>query len=354
MKKLIPLLLTAVMAVQLTLPAFAASPVIADTNTTVSRSITQDGYVFDITERVDENYQIIRTYQRPEPASHQTASLSDELDEIRAMLVALGLDEDDVSMLPDSALQEYVGYSEVTMTTQYLKVAENGVTTPVPEAVALSESARISANRAGRAPSDIVPYSDQDYYDEDGYLRLTHGATRVSEGNDYYVFTTDALWLTMPFWRGTDTIGSCANYFAVIENTAYGMYNYEVYNVNTGAAGGTYIRNEVGDLININDDLVITGWAGAGASFILPADLHLANQARNYHVYFHFRAAISETEQEIWTNSLGSYSHMYDELQIEFPDLSIDITGDISLGGSISVSTEIDTVNTMISVNYIP
>ena len=224
-KKLVSVALSAVMVMGMSVTAFAAEPQTSE----IEKTISANGYDFTVTEHTAPDYSVSRTYTK----SMMTRSATTE-DETRAMLLALGMNEDEINAIPADTLQDFANGKEVTVVTSYTKRNETANTTVgLPEETALTSAAALSEeqenyileNQQGIATCGEKPNNSTTAgVFEDSYMKITHSA--INQGNGSYKFTVNATWLTMPFFRGYDSIGSCAMNGTVTPNTSSGKYWY--------------------------------------------------------------------------------------------------------------------------------
>ena len=112
MKRGITIILTLAMLFSLSSVAFAAEPM----TETREIMVSQNGYSFNILEEMNENFQTTRTYVRPDVQAYTS---SDSIVETKALLVALGMNEDAVGNLSASGLQNFANGSTISVTTSY-------------------------------------------------------------------------------------------------------------------------------------------------------------------------------------------------------------------------------------------
>ena len=153
------------------------------------------------------------------------------VEETKALLAALGMDEENVDKLSSNSLQNFASGTSISISTSFSKYDKDGNAVYVTEEEARSESDRIQEQRlenfitaaTGASLMSIPDYED-DY--SDSYMKLTYAVTNLSTTVDpgCYYFVTDAEWLTMPSWRGTDSIGACSMNCTVSNSTRSGSY----------------------------------------------------------------------------------------------------------------------------------
>ena len=245
-KKLVSVALSAVMVMGMSVTAFAAEPQTSE----IEKTISANGYDFTVTEHTAPDYSVSRTYTK----SMMTRSATTE-DETRAMLLALGMNEDEINAIPADTLQDFANGKEVTVVTSYTKRNETANTTVgLPEETALTSAAALSEeqenyileNQQGIATCGEKPNNSTTAgVFEDSYMKITHSA--INQGNGSYKFTVNATWLTMPFFRGYDSIGSCAMNGTVTPNTSSGKYWYTTKTYYLGKVTSTPSGNPLED-----------------------------------------------------------------------------------------------------------
>ena len=350
MKRGITIILTLAMLFSLSSVAFAAEPMTETREIIVS----QNEYSFNILEKIDENFQTTRTYIRPDVQAYAS---SDSIVETRALLVALGMDEDAVDNLSASGLQNFANGSTISVTTSYAKYDKDGNATPLPENVAIMEATQLQNQRRQNFISGISPYANPDYEEstQDGYLLVTHAVTDISTSSDpgCFFFSTDAEWLAMPAFRSKDSLGSCSMDCTVTNNTRYGNYSYDI------------ITNNGIDIIYDNVDEDITdiknapngNWYGSAGIFNLPNDAFgegVSVMNENFAAHYEYEGYVTSPDERRNFNTIGSYAHSYIRLSLS-PSLSIDLgSGGVSANIGISAVDGDDRVSVEYSVHYVP
>lgn len=350
MKRVFTIILTLTMLFSLSSVAFAAEPMTA----TREIIVYENGYNFNIFEETDENLQTTRTYVRPDV---QTCDVSDKIDETKALLVALGMNEDAIDNLSASGLQNFANGSTISVTTSYIKYDKEGNATYLPENVAVMEATQLQNQRRQSFISGISPYSTPDYEGstEDGYLLVTYAVTDTSNSSHpgRFFFSTDAEWLAMPVFRGKDSLGSCAMDCTVSNETRYGNYSYDVL-TNNGV--DTIYDEDGGDITNIQNKPE-GNWYGSAGIFNLPNDvqgLGISIMYENFAAHFEYEGYVTSPSESRNFNTVGSYSHSTMSLSIN-PSLSIDLgSGDVSASIGLSVVDGEDRASVEFTVHYIP
>ena len=231
MKKFISLILSLLMLFAMSVTAFAV-----ESETVGSTKIVEsNGYTFTINERIDEKHQKIRTYSNNHTKSRSAKSVA----ETKALLIALGMDEDNVNNLSSETLQEFANGTQITVSTSYSKTDKNNNVTYLNENTALQEASQLKEQqdeiKLNRALGISLATDDEpDYEDEfaDSYMKVTYAVTYNGAGS--FLYSVDREWLTMPFFRGFDSLGSCAMNGTVTNSTRSGNYSYDITYINLG------------------------------------------------------------------------------------------------------------------------
>lgn len=343
----------------LSLCVVSASAVDNDINGT-EKVVTVEGYAFVITEQEDENHIISRTYVKSESKARSIVSPN----ETKALLKALGMREERIEKLSTATIQDFSDSNQIVITSSYTKYNEvSKELTYLTEQTAIEEATAVKeeqetyhlrmANGGGPETRDYKPNeSDIPGEFEDTYMYMTHAA--AYKGNGSYLFTTDAQWLTMPYFRGDDSIGSCAMDCTVTPNTASGAYSYGVrYLEHTGE---TYYDTSEGAITDIRTKSV-NGWHGVAGIFDMPNNVYdehgTSRHYENFDAYLEYRGHITSPDETRWFNSVGTYDHSVLTLDVS-PSINIDFNGDVSASIGLSVDRETDTRCAEIEVQYIP
>lgn len=294
-----------------------------------------------ITEKVDGYGRIIRTYENKSNVS------SYNLVDTKELLVTLGMDEDAVNNLSPDVLNEFANSPYVTVSTAYTRTNSNNQTVYVDEATALAESKRIETQRMNNFRQGVVPLVTDQF--EDTYMKIVHTATPIGGGS--YRFITDATWLTMPVFRGKDSVGSCAMNVTVTNATRSGNYSYDMTTISLGQTSTTNKKGTISDFKNA----VNGNWYGSGGVVDLPLDVYGDTSSimyTNYKSHYEYAGKVNYPELESNFNSVGSYDHATFAIDVS-PSLSIDTSGpSASIGlGVIGVT---DTRSAEVSVHYVP
>lgn len=358
MKKCICLLLTLVLLISNFASVYATdySP-----NDNVA-TLTDSRYGFAYTEYVDENNQTIRTYKKQQSVTRSSAvsadmSKSEELshETTKALLASLGMEAGFIDKLSDQSLREYANSEEICVVSSYSKSdAEGNVTSVTKE-----EAEKAAELRA------VVPTPDPGGYINtyetsftDSYMYITYTVAYVGDGE--YKFSVDAEWLTMPWFRGTDSLGACAQNMTVENNTREGWCSYLMTTCDYGTQREYSIHEELIDGRNdVSFKNAVNGnWYGSAVVFSLESDVNTdpANYVRftDYRVHYEYYGRVTYPEQQTNFNTTASYCHTTVGIVIS-PGISISTSG-ASAAIAISATTfqDVRTAEFGTSIMYVP
>lgn len=312
-----------------------------------SMDVTQNGYTFTITEMEDENHQIIRNYKNERSMSRSGA----DLDEIRALLIAMGVEESTAYDLPEDKLQ-YIATSEsIQATTSYVRIDKENNSVYADEETALREAAAINAKEDARIANltqGIMPM--EEWEAENQWIRLHYVVIRNWGYN--YAFMIGSKWLTMPITRSWDTLGACASHVTALAGSGWGEWFCDVSILQNGQTVST--KREKEEITDIG--FASTGqWGGMGITFWLPFDIYEQYSAmlfRNFNATLWFQGNISQYEQATFFNTRGSYEHSRLAIPIK-PNVSLSLEGG---KGSIGLSPTIEKDSWFIdfTIHYVP
>lgn len=349
MKKFLSIVLSILMVASLSFSAFAASSE-AVVKTTSGK--------FGITEMIDKNHRVIRTFKRDEVNNNIQARLGKiDYSETKAMLLELGMEQDFIDKLSLDALETYRSSKQLIGITSYTKSDADHNVEYVEEDVALAASAIINEAQQERikllANGDkVVQTRAQDTY-EDSYMRVFYLVTHLGDGE--YKYSTDARWLTMPMFRGKDSIGSCAQNGTVTPGTQYGWYEYDVTHTNFGRITYSYYN---ADISSSNYKNAVNGnWYGSAAIIDLPNDIfadYTNTVYTNYKVHFEYTGYVNYPELVSHFNTSGTYLHSTLHIELTAPSVSLNIfgNGSASIGIRVTGFKEIRSVE--LAITYRP
>lgn len=277
------------------------------------KTVEEAGYSFRISERIDEYGRITRSIKSEDYESRQTHSeFTENMEKTKAMLAAVGMQKENIDRLDDETLQSFAVSREITVMTSYSKVDSSGNVTYLPEEQAVAESAELNSAQ------DAIKYkyavegaatlsTTEKKYFQDSYMRVD--LTVSYQGNAQYLYAVDSEWLTMPTFRGTDSLGACAMNNTVSPDTQYGYYIYDITYINAGVKKydekAVYINSNYGNAVNGN-------WYGSACYFNLPNDtfgLSSSTLYSNFRVHFQYRSHYTSPNTGGWFNAVGNYTH---------------------------------------------
>lgn len=348
MKKFLSIILSLAMIFSISASAFAA-----ESGNITKKTVSQDGYTFEISEQVDSNFKVVRSYEKPQNSVESREALSEEsnLDETKALLVALGMQERSVEKLSYDTLQEFSDGETIYVSTAYTKVNETGVVSPLSASTAIEEANTLKAQQnaiymdMAQGVALAADYSD---YFEDSYMRVDFAASY--QGDGAYLYSVDGEWLTMPFFRGFDSIGSCAMNGTVTNSTRDGYYSYDITYVNL--TGNTYDTYE-DDITSVKN--AITGnWYGSAGVFNLPNNVYGEYSSilyDNFFAHYEYQGHVTSPSEPRWFNTVASYDHA--TISIAFsPSVSIDLGGDVSASIGLAIVGTTDTRSVEFEIYY--
>lgn len=330
----------------------------ADKNACINhKTIKTNGYSFDITEK-NNNYVITRTYTKDSTSNPSTT----DLNETKALLVSLGMNNETVDELSVDTLQTFSESLNIVVTTSYTKYdEENNVATEVPETVAIAEANKIqletqavllqkskgdltlSANATGTNASDKY---------QDSYMKVIH--TAAYKGSGSYLFSVDAEWLSMPVFRGYDSIGSCAMNCTVTSNTEKGYYSYTRTIIDN--LGNITTKKSDNITITKKQNAVKGNWYGSAGIFNLPNDYSDSYSNVTYtglKAHYEYKGHVSQPNQENWFNTVGTYDHATVGFNVT-PAIEIDFKGNTSASIGLDSFAVIKSRSVELEIHYVP
>lgn len=358
-KKLLSIALSCIMISALSTTAFAADIQSLGTEKTLSAK----GYSFTITEKVNPNYSVTRTYTRDTAMTRSTP----DLNETKALLQVLGMDTSEITAIPSETMQDFATGEEITVVTSYSKHSESSnQTTYLPKETALAEAAALKPQQeayflehpeSGISPMGEIPNeSSTPGIFKDDYMKMTHAAVRLRNGKGLYKFTTSATWLTTPLFRGFDSIGSCAMDATVNRSTISGSYYYTTKTYNAGQLTNT--TNSGKKPFTRTESVDKNDWYGCAGIFTLPSNTQISGGVSilqsDIGAYFEYQGHVRYPEQSSYFNTVGSYSHAV--VSVSFtPSVTISTTLPfVSAGIALDIFPDVDIRNAEDEIHYIP
>ena len=293
----------------------------------------------EITTSVGAEKQIIRVFERNIDNALTTQSLvvsekENDYSEIKSILLELGMEQYAIDNLTVTDLERLSISPKIVTSVSYSKVDSKNNLTYLNESVAVKEADAINKRQESYKNNIINGVQPlQQGTTEDSYMRVFYMVTY--HWNESYTFSTDARWLTMPFFRGKDVIGSVAQNCTVTPNTGSG---YVEYDWSLATLAGV---DEYSEKINMKSsqfqNTVNGSFYGSGAVIDLPNDAHsdkMSTTFRNYKAHYQYDGHINNPSSPQWFNTTGSYCHSTMKLSVN-PSITISLTG---VSGSLGLS----------------
>lgn len=353
MKKTLSIIFSLAMILSLIPTSLAADLTGNDTVKTVEEA----GYSFRISEKTDEYGRITRYIKSEDYESRQTyPEFTEKMEKTKAMLAAVGMQKENIDRLDDETLQSFAASREITVVTSYSKVDSSGNVTYLSEKQAMAESAELNsvqdAIRYKYAVEGAATYSTiEKKYFQDSYMRVD--LTVSYQGNGQYLYAVDSKWLTMPTFRGIDSLGVCGQQNSIDTGTQYGYCIYDITYINAGIKKYdekvTYINNDYANAIKGD-------WYGSACYFNLPNNtygLSASTLYSNHRVHFQYRAYRLYPESRSNFNVVGDYAHTKISASLS-PSIGIDSSGVFSVAIGITPIKDRDIRGAEVIIHYTP
>jgi hypothetical protein len=332
-KKMLSLLIVAIMLVTLVIPIQARS--VYEDFVGVTSLVQVDGYVFEITEHMDEYYRAFRVFER-----HFVPFGEPSISEAKALLAALGMNEHMIALISDEDLTDIAHSPRIYSSVAFMQEDALGNVRYVCGIYAIERSSQINAIMLEQAEMSanygIMPLNTAHH----GHIQVTHIVSLPATvwGQETLLFTTGATWLSMPFFRNYGSIGSVAQNVAL---TSFNNASFS-YSQNTITGGTIHTQHRTGTATSHPQGNGALD--GAAARFRLPQDSHM-NQSgvhisitnRDFSVAISHRAHSRNPDRTIGFNSRGSYTHR---------------TVGVTSSPSISISTSGFSIGIGFGMNY--
>lgn len=354
MKRILSALLCLSMICSLPATAFAVESLEA------TKEVTINGYTFEITENTNDDYSVTRTYSRPAAATRSIPSKEETV----ALLLSLGYSEDEINAMSEKTIAAFATARNIYTTTSYIKHnEETNITVGLPKEDAIQEAQILSEQQMEyymnmeNTPTPLGIIDNESTTPGkflDTYMEMTHSA--VDEGGGDYTYVTDATWLTMPFWRGYDSVGSCAKGGSADPYSGDGYFYYYTTTINGGSIGRPVYSGRQ-DMVK-SEDSINGDWYGYAGVFTLPKNIYNTQMGisivhEDLHAHFTYTGSVTNPELITNFNTNGSYSHSTIALQFE-PSISIDAKGEASASIGISIAGDKDVRIAPLKVTYRP
>lgn len=343
---------------------WCCSPVVnaIESSEDISQTMNNVEYGFSYTEQVKDDYSIVRVYEKSQQSKLDGRSQSsiDQTEYVKqhtkAVLCSLGMGEEFIEQLSDEDITEYGASERITSIKAYLKTDAEG------NVISIDEEEAMTVKAAPGVEEDIFdgdggfPFWYEIDRDEDGYMEITYIVSY--RGNGRYKFSIDAVWLMEPLWRLNDSLGACAQNFAIENNTRSGWYMYD----QTTSMGGS--KNEFLDqkviLSNFQNAEGPGNWDGSAVVFDLMDDFHVIGSAndytiyRNHRIHYEFEATIHQWQVTTNFNATATYTHTQIAIQ-GTPTVSIGTSGvDVSIGITPVGASKKYSVDLPSSISHVP
>lgn len=315
--------------------------------------ITCCGYDFAITERTNDKQQIIRIYEK----QPEESILLKDLHTAKELLVALGMDIESVDDMPTSTIRTIANSSRIIVTSGYSRADEERNVYYISKETALKEVSQKSAKQSDKKTKPKGPFQDGSSIGGDGpgtyqdeYMHMTYVVAQKKNGE--CLFVVNANWLTMPFFRGNDSIGACTMNSTVRRRSCSGFYKYSV---TTSANGKISHYNKRQDINSIKTDMKNGNWHGSAGIIKLPGDVCgelITSVVDNLRVHYEYSGHVNYPGVESWHNSVATYDHSTIAISFD-PSVSIDLNGaSASIGLKLTGKTE--KRNVEMEIHYLP
>lgn len=165
---------------------------------------------YSITSYIGEYNQEVRCYQKPEYDLHNDAMSTDDM---RELLIALGMDKDVVYSYSEEKLEEFREAKTITVESAYIKTSQDGT-------VSYHQKDEVLAELATRRGTESDEYRDS-------LMNLRVAWTGGGGNPDGDLFTVTASWLTQPGEGWEDIIGVSIKGYTTNAPTMNGWYRYQ-------------------------------------------------------------------------------------------------------------------------------
>lgn len=352
-KSITALLFVVILSINVNITAYAVN----DKDLITHKTIETNGYVFDIAEKTDKNFNITRAYTKDITNNNLTRNLN----ETKALVMSLGMSKDSVNELYTDTLYTFADSLNIWVTTTYTKYnEENNTSTQVSEAVAKAEANKfqteyelglIEMGKNTSAFSTNVKNAAKSALYKDSYMKVTH--TVAYKGSGSYLFSVDAEWLTMPIFRGNDSIGACAMNCTVTPNTSKGYFSYKTTVVDKY---GHVLTNSYKSNITNKQNAINGNWYGSAGIFNLPnngSNSQTSVSHSELKAHYEYKGHISHPKQASWFNTVGTYKHSTITLSFS-PSIGIDLDGKVSASIGLDMTTGVKSRSAELEIYYKP
>ncbi len=276
-----------------------------------------------------ENYQTI-TYKNIEDFVTKTKELIPDTNDLELAKFILEYTNQDYSNLPDEIILETIGFNEISIVDQYIKVSEDGQTEYISKNEA--ESA-VAVEKIRENMASITPLNE--WTSPNGYMKIRTSYLLASESSNYkyYIISAEATWLKIPscFFEDVLTIGHTGKY----DNTYNNKYGYLSETINCCGTKKTYKWETTNNNSGVNFEYSATTFAAIRFKLInASASGHVCNRITNNHSKSVSSISSFIRYRVIFTkNSANNIQSAYCHKQIALGSISISASN-----GSVSFS----------------
>jgi len=313
------------------IPAVAVEPEYVEINHDYGFKIQKMSDSSEVAKRVycsKNNFKTIK--ERIQLKTADNISNDSSHAETKAILSALGVDEELILNLDVNALERYSKAEEIIADVAYFKSNKDDGLTVVSEEEALLDVKKANETRAVVLPPliDGNPIYEENF--ENSYMRITLITSRT--GSESYHFSADAEWLIMPNYSSTDSFGICVNGHTIVRNSCYGEITYDKDPL-IGTTSQLTVEYESSDFaVPINGS-----YTGAAIAFDVAYTNNVFFDYINYKVHIEFDTLVTYPNQNLNFNVIATYRHLQEAEVISSPTFSIDSSG--NAGYSIGIET---------------
>ena len=348
-KNILSIAIALILLFSLTLPSFATN-----SYSLTEKDVEINGYNFTISEKSDPSYIITSTYISPKTRTIRS------IDETKALLVALGVEERIIENLSLDDLQLYATSEQIYVSNSYSKSnAVTNETTYLPKETALSAAEDLTIqqeeyydNYINNPTSNIMPYSSMPNYSNvpgeflDSYMQITQVVSHQGNGN--LSFRVNAKWLSLPWFRGYDSLGISAMDCVLTTNSGKCKFTCTEADILTGyeTIYRTIEETSSGSKLPVINS---SGWCASAGVFHLPSDdLNTEIGATsykysNFEVELTYAGRIASPSEPRSYYVLATYDHSVLNLDFSAPTIGINTDGELSGSVGISISRRCDT-----------
>ncbi len=326
MKKLFAVFMVLVVVFSFSLNAFANEK-------TEGEVLTDQEFGFSVYEYTDPEHQIVRTYVRNENSvkvGNSRVLESETYASTKQLLLALGMEEDNVMQMSNKRLEKYANAKNITSVTTYTKNDADGNIIVVSEDEAMKEVAR--AGVGARSYPEIN--NTETASSQDAYMRISLFTTYLGNGN--YYFSADAKWLNMPSYRSADSFGFALNGHVVNIDSCFAWIEYD--RIPYSILGNKYYHEAEGLLSSSYFYPVSGNWGGFAAAFDLKNDWLMGDSYANYEVHIEMDTVIEYPSQALNFNVIATYHHSEKTVNISGVSIGLDSSGTVGM----SIGIEMD------------